>query len=266
LNVFQAFILGIVQGLTEFLPVSSSGHLVLADALLGLDTPGVVVVIALHLATLLAVCWVYRRRIGGLIVGVLRADRESLKYVGLIGLASVPAAVIGIGFLDLLGETFERPVVAAAFLLVTGSIIWTLRASASRENLREAVTAKDAIGVGLAQALALLPGISRSGSTVAAGTGLGVHPTVMAEFSFLMSLPAIGGAAILQAPALSAAGGAIGVGPLAVGFLAALGAGIVAIRWFLGMLERRTFHRFAYYCWAVGLLYLLAAWLVPGLR
>ncbi|MFV1986690.1 MAG: undecaprenyl-diphosphate phosphatase [Gemmatimonadota bacterium] len=266
MNVLQALILGIIQGLTEFLPVSSSGHLVLADAILGLETPGVLVVIALHVATLVAVCWVYRRRIGALIVGVVRRDAESLKYVGLLAVASVPAAVVGILFLDVLGETFERPVVAAALLLVTGAIVWTLRASASREEHRDTVTLTDSVAIGFAQALALLPGISRSGATVSAGTGLGVNPVRMAEFSFLMSIPAIGGAAILQAPELSAASASIGLGPLAVGFGAALLSGVFAIRIFVGMLERRTFHRFAYYSWTVGTLYLVAAWFWPGLR
>lgn len=266
MSLIEAFVLGVVQGLTEFLPVSSSGHLVLADALLGLETPGVLVVIALHVATLLAVCWVYRRRIGQLAAGVLHADRDSLVYVGLLVLASVPAAVIGIGFLDALGATFERPVVAAGLLLVTGVIVWTLRFSARRPEPREAIRPSDAVGIGLAQALALLPGISRSGSTVAAGAGLGLDPACVAEFSFLMSVPAIGGAAILQAPELSAAGASIGTAPLAVAFLAALGSGVLAIRWFVSMLRQRTFHRFAYYCWAVGTLYLVAAWLEPGLR
>ncbi|MDX1393384.1 MAG: undecaprenyl-diphosphate phosphatase [Gemmatimonadota bacterium] len=266
MSFIEAFVLGVVQGLTEFLPVSSSGHLVLADALLGLETPGVLVVIALHVATLLAVCWVYRRRIGELVGGLLRADRESLVYIGLLVLASVPAAVIGIGFLDLLGGTFERPVVAATLLLVTGVIVWTLRYSARRTGYRDQFRAIDAVGIGLAQALALLPGISRSGSTVAMGAGLGLDPGRVAEFSFLMSVPAIGGAAILQAPELSAAGATIGAAPLAVAFVAALGSGVFAIRWFVSMLVQRTFHRFAYYCWAVGALYLLAAWLEPGLR
>jgi undecaprenyl-diphosphatase len=101
---------------------------------------------------------------------------------------------------------------------------------------------------------------------VAAGTGLGVNPARMAEFSFLMSVPAIGGAAILQAPELSAAGASIGAVPLLVGFVSALFSGIFAIRIFVSMLERRTFHWFAYYCWIVGAVYLLAAWALPELR
>lgn len=258
-------VLGIVQGLTEFLPVSSSGHLVLAGALLGLDVPGVAVVVALHLATLLAVCWVYRGRIVELASGVVRGDAVSWMYVGLLALASLPAALVGLTLMDILGPAFDRPVLAAGLLLVTGAIVFTLRSSASRAG-RDRPGPIDALAIGLAQAVALFPGISRSGATVAAGTALGVSAHRMAEFSFLMSVPAVGGAALLQAPELAAAGAQIGAAPLAVGFLAALGSGILAIRLFLEMLHRRTFHRFAYYCWAVGAAYLIAAWLEPGLR
>jgi undecaprenyl-diphosphatase len=266
LNVLQALILGIVQGLTEFLPVSSSGHLVLADALLGIDAPGVFLVIMLHLATLAAVMWVYRQRLFGLLTGILRRDPESLRYVGLLALASVPAAVIGIGFLSVLEPIFDRPVVAAALLLVTGVAVWTLRSATARETHRQEIRVVDSIAVGVGQAFALLPGISRSGSTVAAGAALGLEPSRIAEFSFLMSVPAIGGAAILQLDELAGAGAAIGALPITVAFVAALLSGVLAIRLFVSMLTKRTFHRFAYYCWTVGVLYLAAAWLDPGLR
>lgn len=266
MNVLQALILGIVQGLTEFLPVSSSGHLVLADALLGIEAQGVFLVIMLHLATLAAVMWVYRKRLFGLLTGILRLDPESLRYVGLLALASVPAGVIGIGFLRALEPVFDRPVVAAVLLLVTGVVVWTLKSATARETHRQEIRVGDSIAVGVAQAFALLPGISRSGSTVAAGAALGLEPSRIAEFSFLMSVPAIGGAAIFQLDELAGAGAAIGALPVAVAFVAALLSGVLAIRLFVRMLTKQTFHRFAYYCWTVGGLYLVAAWLEPGLR
>jgi len=264
-SLLQALILGIVQGVTEFLPVSSSGHLVLADALLGMEAPGVLVVLALHVATLLSVCWVYRARIIELAAGLLRADGASWRYVGLLGLASLPAAFVGLTLLDVLGPMFERPAVAAALLLVTGGIVFTMRATVPRGG-RERPGPGAAFAVGLAQAVAVLPGISRSGSTVAVGTALGVSAERMAEFSFLMSIPAIGGAALLEAPEFAAAGAQIPMAPLLAGFLAALVSGIFAIRLFVRMIHRGTFHWFAYYCWVVGGLYLLGAWLEPGLR
>ncbi|MCG8468687.1 MAG: undecaprenyl-diphosphate phosphatase [Gemmatimonadetes bacterium] len=265
MSPLEAILLGVIQGITEFLPVSSSGHLVMAQALMGLDLPGVLFEIDVHLATLCAVCWVYRASLVRLAKGVFGRDRESLVYVGLLAIATVPAALVGVGLGDVLEPIFERPIAAAAFLLVTGALVWSIRRTARRAD-RDAPNAAQAIGIGCAQALAILPGISRSGSTLAAGTALGVEPTRMAEFSFLLSIPAIAGAAALQVPDLAAAGGAIGTVPLVVGFLAAALSGVVAIRIFLGMLQRKTFHRFAYYCWVVGLAYLGAATVWPGLR
>lgn len=265
MNALQALFLGIVQGLTEFLPVSSSGHLVLSESLLGVETPGVLVEVALHVATLLAVCWVYRGRLAELVRGVLGGDLPSLAFVGLLALASVPAGVIGFTLMDVLEPVFDRPLLAAACLLVTGVIVWTLRSTGPRASA-ERPGPGTALAIGVAQAFALLPGISRSGSTVAAGVALGVTPVRAAEFSFLMSVPAIAGAAVAQVPELRAVGSGVGVAPLAIGFLAALVSGVFAIRIFIGMLSRRTFHHFAYYCWAVGTAYLVAAWFLPGLR
>lgn len=265
MNLLQATLLGIVQGLTEFLPVSSSGHLVLAQSLMGLELPGVVFEIVVHLATLLAVCVVYRRSLGRLVLGVVRGQRAELLYVALLALATVPAALVGFALADTFESIFDRPVFAAAFLLATGAIVYTLRLTVSRAE-RTTLRTGDAIGVGVAQALAILPGISRSGSTVAAGTALGVDAGRMAEFSFLMSIPAIAGAAVLKMPDMAATGRALGAAPLAVAFVAAAASGVVAIRIFLGMLERRTFHRFAYYCWIVGGAYLAAAAIWPALR
>lgn len=265
MTLFDAVLLGIVQGLTEFLPVSSSGHLVLGEALLGLSTPGVVFEVTVHVATLCAVCWVFRRRIGRLVHGVLHGDSAALAYVGLLLLATVPAGLVGTTLSGWIEPLFDRPVVAAALLVVTGGIVWTIRRTAETAA-RETPGPGQAFLIGVAQAVAILPGISRSGTTVAVGTWLGVAPARMAEFSFLMSVPAIAGAAVLQVPDLAEAGAAIGTLPLAAAFVAAVLSGIVAIGIFVRMLERRTFHRFAYYCWIAGAAYLVAALLVPALR
>lgn len=265
MSALEAVLLGVVQGLTEFLPVSSSGHLVLAQALLGVRLPGVVFEITVHVATLGAVLWVYRARVGELAAGVVRGDRASLRYVGLLALASVPAAAVGLGFRERVEGAFDEPTAAAALLLVTGALVWSIRHTADAAEDPEP-GAGQAIWAGLAQALALLPGISRSGSTMAAGVWRGVEPVRMAEFSFLMSVPAIGGAALLQMDGVEAAAAAGAIVPLAAGFAAALVAGVAAIHLFVRTLRARAFHRFGYYCWAVGGAYLLAAWLVPGLR
>ena len=262
---FEAILLGIVQGLTEFLPVSSSGHLVLGEALLGTSTPGVLFEVAVHVATLCAVCIVFRERLLRLVGGVLRRESSALVYVGLLLLATVPAAIVGTTLSGWIEPLFDRPLTAATLILVTGGIVWSLRRTVEGA-VRAVPSAGQAFLIGVAQAVAILPGISRSGTTVAVGTWLGVDPTRVAEFSFLMSIPAIAGAAVLQVPDLRAGGMEIGAVPLLVAFAAAVVSGILAIRIFVRMLERRTFHRFAYYCWVAGAAYLVAAWLVPGLR
>jgi len=262
---WEAAILGVVQGVTEFLPVSSSAHLVLGQALLGVRSPGVVYEAAVHLATLVAVLWVYRGRVAELTVGLVQGDREAWAYAGLLALASVPAAVVGLWFREPVEAAFERPAVAAGLLLVTGLLVVSIRRTgADSEGERPGVAGS--LWVGFAQAAAILPGISRSGSTVAAGVWRGVEPARMAEFSFLLSVPAVGGAALLQmGPGQS--GLVTELAPeLAVGFAAAVVSGILSIHLFVRMLRAGSFHRFAYYCWAVGGGYLLAAWLWPGLR
>lgn len=264
MNVFEGLLLGIVQGLTEFLPVSSSGHLVLGQALLGIDEPGVTFEVVVHLATLCAVLWVYRRRVGELFVGMAGAKSEAWGFAGLILLASVPAGLAGVFARPLFEDAFGRPVLAAAMLLVTGAIVYTLRFTVAAAP-DDDIGVSRSLWVGVAQAAAILPGISRSGSTVALGVWMGVSPVRMAEFSFLLSVPAIAGAGLLQ---LGHAGeaAALPVLPLAAGFAAAAVSGVLAIRLFVRMLKGGTFHHFAWYCWAVGSAYLLAALFVPALR
>lgn len=262
---WEAALLGVVQGITEFLPVSSSAHLVLGQSLLGVEAPGVVFEAAVHLATLLAVLWVYRERVAGLAGGALRGRRAAWSYLGLLTLASVPAAAVGLGLRESVEAAFEQPLVAAGLLLVTGGLVATIRRTAPTAD-RSLPGPVAALLVGLAQAAAILPGISRSGSTVAVGVWRGVEPARMAEFSFLLSVPAVGGAALLEmGPGQLGAVRAMAPA-LAVGFVAAAAAGVAAIHLFVRALEAGHFHRFAYYCWAVGGGYLLAAWVWPSLR
>lgn len=264
MSVLEAILLGVVQGLTEFLPVSSSGHLVLGQALLGIRLPGVTFEVTVHLATLCAVLWVYRLRVGALARGALHGERASWVYIGLLVLASVPAGIVGVLARDWFESAFSRPVFAASMLVVTGFIVYSVRATARRAEA-PAPSPGQSLAIGVAQAAAILPGISRSGATVAMGTWRGVEPVAVAEFSFLMSVPAILGAGLLQ---LGDAGGAGGPGSaaLAAGFASSLVAGVLAIRLFVRMLETGAFHRFAWYCWVAGSAYLVAAAIQPGLR
>jgi undecaprenyl-diphosphatase len=252
MNYGQAILLGFVQGLTEFLPVSSSGHLVVAQAAVGLATPGVVLEVLLHVATLLAVVIVYRERLVELTVGCVRGRAAAWRMVGLLALASVPAAVVGLALQDFFERAFDSLLAVGINFLVTGCILWSTRwaAPSTSEEVPGAVAAG---AVGIAQAVAILPGISRSGTTVAAALWFQVRPERAAEFSFLMALPAIAGAAVLELPHLSVGADGVGWGPLGVGFGAALISGVFAIRFLVALLRRGAFHRFAPYCWGLGL-------------
>ncbi|MDT8368447.1 MAG: undecaprenyl-diphosphate phosphatase [Longimicrobiales bacterium] len=256
MNTFEAVILGIVQGATEFLPVSSSGHLVVGQRLLGIDLPGVGFEVAVHMGTLISILWVYRTRVLGLAEGTVRGEASAWRDTGLLLLATLPAAVLGIGFGDALDTVFDTPVWTGLGFLVTGAFLWSTRIPL-REGHDGVITPRVALLIGLAQAAALMPGISRAGATVTAALWLGIAPLEAAAFSFLMALVAITGAGILAMPEV--AGGNLGVAPgaLVIGALTAGITGIAAIRTFVALLRRQDFHRFALYLWPLGIGFLL---------
>ena len=248
----EAILLGLVQGLTEFLPVSSSGHLALAQAIGGIQPGDVTFEVIVHFGTLLAVVTALRGRIANLAVGCLRRDRASWRTVSLLLVGSVPAGVVGIAFKDALTAAFANPIAVCGCLIATGCILWSTRFATGQ---RLEMTFLDALLIGLAQALAVLPGISRSGSTIGMGLWRGIDGREAATFSFLMSIPIILGATALavgdllaQAPAMHA------LWPLLIGALAAYISGVFAIRWLLELLSGGRFAHFAYYCWLIGLL------------
>ena len=258
MSALEALWLGVVQGLTEFFPVSSSGHLVVFKTLLGVDGKGSLLFeVSVHVATLVAIVIFYRRRIFELVTGALRLDPDALRYGAKLVLATVPAVVVGVGAKDFIESQFSSPCVVGVLLLVTGCIVWTTR-SASRTAQHSEPTWTAALLIGVAQAFAILPGISRSGSTVAAAMALGVAPEAAAQFSFLLGVIAITGAAVLIVPEISQASPDLVIS-LGVGGAAALVSGVFAIWLFVRMLQRQTFHFFAWYAWAAGGLFL--AWL-----
>lgn len=255
MTTWESILLGIVQGATEFLPVSSSGHLVITQALLGLDLPGILFEVAVHVATLVSILLVYRERVLELLSGVVKGDREAWGYVGLIVVATIPAGLLGVLAKDRIEALFDDPYTPGIALLVTGLVLWSSRAALERaKGERPGWTA--ALLIGCAQAVALVPGISRSGMTVVAALWLGLEAREAAAFSFLMAVPAVGGAAILQLGDLGAATGTLSTSVVLAGAVAAGITGVLAIRTFVAMLARKSFHFFAPYCWAVGLAYL----------
>lgn len=251
----DALLLGLIQGLTEFLPVSSSGHLVIAQDLIGFQGPGIAFDILLHAATLGAVVLYFWRDIVALLASLWPGgDAARRRVVGLILLATLPTGVIGLTIDHYLSGLFESPRFAAAMLLVTGLVLLVAERTRVGEGTLEQVSAVQAVVVGTAQGIAILPGISRSGATIATGLMLGMDAQAAARFSFLMSIPAILAAVALHARDLAdnaAAGN--GLLPMAAGAGIAFVSGLGAIHLLLKLLARRKLWPFSVYCWAVAL-------------
>jgi undecaprenyl-diphosphatase len=251
MDMLDAIILGIVQGLTEFLPVSSSGHLVMTQALLG-TTPegGILFEVALHLATLIAIVLFYFRRVFALAMGALKGAADAWRYIGKLALATVPAIVVALAARDFIEAQFATPAVAGVLLLVTGAIVWSTRYTITRGTAEEP-SWRDALLIGCAQAFAILPGITRSGTTLAVAMALGMSPLAAAEFSFLMGVIAMAGAAILMLPELSSAPPDM-VANILAGGTAALISGLLALVAFIWLLRSQRFYVFAWYAWVAG--------------
>ena len=258
MTYLEAALLGLVQGVTEFLPVSSSGHLALGQALLGIDPGDVTFEVIVHFGTLLAVVTVLRRRILELLVGLIRRDGAALVMVGLLFLGSIPAVVVGLTFKDTLTAVFASPFMVSVMLIVTGGVLFSTRGLSGERTVNSVGTG---LIIGVAQAVAILPGISRSGMTIAAGLWCKVEAGEAATFSFLLAIPIIAGATAVKVGGLVAGGS--GTEPwsvLLVGAITAYASGVVSIRWMLSILARGELVRFAYYCWAIGLAGCIAFW------
>lgn len=249
----EAIVLGFVQGVTEFLPISSDGHLVIVQALMGVATSGIVFEVALHLATLVSILVAFRTRVWSVGRGALQGDPGALRYVGLLVVATIPAGLVGVLANDFLEGLFETPAAAGIGLLITGTYLWTSRAALPRAT-GSVPGWQAALLIGVAQALAIAPGVSRSGMTIVTALWLGVEAREAAAFSFLMAIPAIAGAAVLELPGAGASGLEWQV--IALGSVVAGVTGILAIRTLVALLARRAFHLFAPYCWVAGIAFL----------
>jgi len=250
-----ALLLGLIQGLTEFLPVSSSGHLVIAQDLIGFQGPGIVFDILLHGATLGAVVLYFWRDIVALLASLRPGgDAARRRVVGLIILATIPTGVIGLSIDHYLSGLFESAPFAAAMLLVTGLILLVAEHARVGVGTMAQVSAVQAVVLGVAQGIAVLPGISRSGSTIATGLMLGMDAQAAARFSFLMSIPAILAAVALHARDLASnAAAGNNLLPMAAGAGIAFLSGLGAIHLLLKLLARRKLWPFSAYCWGVAL-------------
>jgi undecaprenyl-diphosphatase len=254
LNTVEALLLGAIQGLTEFLPVSSSGHRVVVQALMGVAQEGLLFEITVHVATLASVLIFYRKRVAELVLGVLKGQTDALVYAGKLVVATLPAVALVLVAGDFLDAQFERPVTAGFGLIATGFILWTTRRTVETAT-SEQPSWTAALWIGCAQAFAIIPGVSRSGSTVAAALALGVRPAMAAEFSFMMSVVAIAGAAARSLSDLGAVPADM-IAPLALGGAMAMVCGVAAIWLFVRLLRTSGFHYFALYTWLAGALVL----------
>ena len=256
----EVIILGLVQGLTEFLPVSSSGHLVAVRAIFNFsDIEGNAVDAFLHLGTLLAVLVFYNRVWWGMIRSVVTNDsegRDKRELAAKLALATVPAAVAGYLWQDQVARYFREPNTVAASLLVTAVILATADWLAIKKITINRASFLDAGLIGLAQVVALLPGISRSGMTMAAGRWRGLSRRQATNFSFLLSAPIIAGASLTSLASL-ASNGTLSWGQMAIGVLVSFGAGLIAIFLLLKVVERISLRPFAVYLAALAILLVL---------
>ena len=246
---WKMLILGIVQGLAEFLPISSSGHLVLAEHLLGLKEAGLAGVVFLHLGTLVALIVFFAKRIWGIIRSLFVAGEErrmNLRLVLLIVIGSVPAALVGLLARKPVEAIFAEPLYVPFFLLGTGILLLLTRWGKDRDR---SLGISDALLVGIAQAAAILPGASRSGLTIATALLLGISSEEAFEFSFLLSIPAVLAANILELKDIAGLGSPL---PLILGFVSSFGVGFFALWALRKLVISRKFWLFSFYCFAVG--------------
>lgn len=251
----HALLLGLLQGLTEFLPVSSSGHLVIVQHFLpGFDQPGLAFDILLHLGTMVAVLIYFRRDIGLMLASPWQSGPQARTYrrmLGLIVLASVPTGLIGLGFKDFFEGLYENVRLVSLMLLVTGVLLF-LSERFRRPGRKEGqLTLSDALVVGTVQGFAIIPGISRSGSTISALLLKGVDGETAARFSFLLALPAVFGAALLSLRDLQQVAQAE-VPMYLVGAGTAFIVGLCSIHCLMAVVRRKRLVGFAIYCWILG--------------
>jgi undecaprenyl-diphosphatase len=255
LTIFQAFVLGVVQGLAEFLPISSSAHLALAPWALGWEDPGLAFDVALHLGTLLTVLWYFRRDWGALLVSARHivvsrkvSTPEEWRVVFLI-IGTIPGAIAGLLLEDAAESTFRTPALMASTLMIMGVLLWAADRFLPQSRGIGEMTWRDALLVGIAQACALVPGFSRSGSTITGARLLKLDRTSAAVFSFLLSMPITAAAAVLKVPDAVAEGISL---PLVVGIASAAVSSWLAIAVLLRYVSRHSYGIFAVYRLVIG--------------
>ncbi|MCF8070251.1 MAG: undecaprenyl-diphosphatase UppP [Desulfobacterales bacterium] len=262
MDLFQAVVLGIIQGLTEFLPISSSGHLIIFQHLFGLTEPALFFDISLHVGTLIAVIVFFRRDIRNILSALQKLiinnsqfsavhENPDIRITFLIILGSVPTAIIGLFFKNIADRIFSSVTLTGIMLLITGLFLWSTRwiKKTGKDVLK--VSVLKAFIIGTVQGLAILPGISRSGSTIVAGLFLGLNRETAAKYSFLLSIPAIIGAEILSLKDLFNDSAVLDLATC-LGTVAAGITGYCSLKLLLFIIKKGKLHLFAPYCWLAG--------------
>ncbi|QPA30153.1 undecaprenyl-diphosphate phosphatase [Thermaerobacillus caldiproteolyticus] len=248
---FEAFILGMIQGLTEFLPISSTGHLYLGRHLFGLDEAGLFLDTMLHIGTLLAVFVIYKEEL----LYIIRKPFSKLTFLLIIG--TIPAVVIGLLFKDYFEEISKTGVTIGWEFLITGMFLWLADGVKNGYKRMDDITYTDALVIGTFQAAAIFPAISRSGLTIVGGLIRKLDRETAAYFSFLLSIPAIAGAIVLQSlDLLEGKVEAISVSALVIGAISSALFGYVAVRWMINYLQKHSLKGFAVYVWVLGIVVL----------
>lgn len=261
MEVIDAIIIGIVQGLTEFLPVSSSGHIELSKEILGVTVPGennIALTVILHAATALSTIVIFYKEILQIIKGLLQFKwNDDFKFSLNIVISMIPAAIIGLLFEDEIDSFFTGQVLLVGLMLVVTGVLLFLADKA--KNTLKSVGVPEAIIIGISQAIAILPGISRSGATIGTSVLLGVDRTKAAKFSFLMVVPLIMGKMAKDILSGDLQFESSETTALTLGFVAAFVTGLVACKWMISLVKKSKLKYFAYYCFLVGAIVIVHA-------
>lgn len=267
MDILQGIIIGVVQGLTEFLPISSSAHLIFIHNILGVGS-SLAFDTFLHMGSLIAVLFFFRKDVyemirawvlsvgdiaqGRFVEGFKKDPYKRLAWYVILG--TIPVGIVGILFESQVEALFAGALyVPAFFLFVTGTILYLSQRMNSGKVDFNNMGAKESLFMGLGQACAIMPGLSRSGTTIAAGLTIGLNKEFAAKFSFILSIPAILGATVVQLGDIGSALDA-NLWPVAFGFIAAAVSGYIAIKWVLDLIQNKSLDIFAYYCWAIGII------------
>jgi undecaprenyl-diphosphatase len=253
MEIIQALILGIIQGITEWLPISSSGHLVIVQHFFKIDQP-LAFDVMLHLGSLLVILAIYRKDIVELIKGFFNKEKSKQKIVFYLIIATIPAAIAGLLLNNYIEKAFSSIKIVGITLIITAILVFISKYPKKKENK---LTLKNTIIIGLFQAAALLPGLSRSGSTISSALFQGIKRKEAVKFSFLLAIPALAGAGLLKAKEIMAISDPI---PVTVGIIASILFGYFTLKFLINLVKKEKFHYFSWYCLLLGLITLYFAY------